>query len=52
MGHTTEKAQGAERAREVGMLSALQLCSKLQEQNYPGNNLTTLAAWTTVRTES
>lgn len=52
MGHTTEKDQGTEHAGEVCVLSTLQLSSKVQEQNYSGNNLTTLAAWTTARTAS
>lgn len=52
MGHTTEKDRGTERVGEVCVLSTLQLSSKVQEQNHPGNNLTTLAACTTVRTAS
>lgn len=41
MGHTTEKVRGTERVGEVYVLSTLQLSSKVQEQNHPGNNLTT-----------
>lgn len=52
MGHTTEKDQETERAKEACVLSTLQLSRKVQEQNYPYNNLTTLAAWTIVSAAS